>query len=64
MRAVSRDHLPFVGEIGGVLINTAHGSRASISAPISAEIICSLLTSGAAPVEERELDSLSPSRFS
>ena len=64
MRAVSRDHLPFVGEIDGVLINTAHGSRASISAPISAEIICSLLTSGAAPLEERELNSLSPSRFS
>ena len=64
IRAVSKDHLPIVGKLDGILINTAHGSRASISAPISAEIISSFLTKGAAPFEDRELNSLSPSRFS
>ena len=62
-RAVSKDHMPMVGEVDGIYINTCHGSRASISAPISAEIISSYILKEAPPLEIRELQALSPKRF-
>ena len=62
-RAVAKDHMPIVGKINGVFLNTCHGSRASVSAPISAEIIASLITGTAPPLEKRELKALSPLRF-
>ena len=62
-RAVSKDHLPIVGEIDGIYVNTCHGSRASVSAPISADIISSYISQEAPPLEARELMSLSPKRF-
>ena len=62
-RAVAKDHMPIVGQINGVFLNTCHGSRASVSAPISAEIIASLITGTAPPLEKRELKALSPLRF-
>jgi glycine/D-amino acid oxidase-like deaminating enzyme len=62
-RAVAKDHMPIVGQINGVFLNTCHGSRASVSAPISAEIIASLIMGTAPPLEERELKALSPLRF-
>jgi len=55
--------MPIVGQINGVFLNTCHGSRASVSAPISAEIIASLIMGTAPPLEERELKALSPLRF-
>ena len=63
-RAVSKDHMPIVGEKNGLYINTCHGSRASVTAPISAELIANLILDMAPPLEEREVNSLSPKRFS
>ena len=62
-RAVSKDHMPVVGMKDGIYINTCHGSRASVTAPISAEIIASMIVDEAPPLMERELESLSPERF-
>ena len=62
-RAVSRDHMPVVGMKDGIYINTCHGSRASVTAPISAEIIASMIVDEAPPLMGRELESLSPERF-
>mgnify|MGYP001423578039 FL=1 len=62
-RAVSKDHMPIVGKKDGIYINTCHGSRASVTAPISAEIIASMITEEAPPLMGRELESLSPERF-
>ena len=62
-RAVSRDHMPLVGKKNGIFINTCHGSRASVTAPISAEIIASKIAGEAPPLMGRELESLSPERF-
>ena len=62
-RAVSKDHMPVVGMKGGIYINTCHGSRASVTAPISAEIIASMIVEEAPPLMGRELESLSPERF-
>jgi len=62
-RAVSKDHMPVVGKKNGIFINTCHGSRASVTAPISAEIIASMITGEAPPLMGRELKSLSPERF-
>ena len=63
IRAVSLDHMPIVGKKDGIYINTCHGSRASVTAPICAEIISSLITQKAPPLEKREMLSLSPGRF-
>ena len=62
-RAVSKDHMPVVGMKDGIYINTCHGSRASVTAPISAEIIASMIVEEAPPLMGRELESLSPERF-
>ena len=62
-RAVSKDHMPVVGNQGRIFVNTCHGSRASVTAPICAEIVSSLISGKAPPLEKRELDSLSPNRF-
>ena len=62
-RAVSKDHMPVVGMKDGIYINTCHGSRASVTAPISAEIIASMIVDEAPPLMGRELKSLSPERF-
>ncbi len=62
-RAVSKDHMPLVGKKDGIYINTCHGSRASVTAPISAEIIASMIVEEAPPLMGRELESLSPERF-
>ena len=62
-RAVSKDHMPVVGMKDGIDINTCHGSRASVTAPISAEIIASMIVDEAPPLMGRELESLSPERF-
>lgn len=62
-RAVSRDHMPIIGKKDGIYLNTCHGSRASVTAPISAEIIASMITGEAPPLMKRELISLSPERF-
>ena len=62
-RAVSKDHMPLVGKKNGIFINTSHGSRASVTAPISAEIIASMIAGEAPPLMGRELKSLSPERF-
>ena len=63
LRAVSKDHMPVVGNMGRVIINTCHGSRASVTAPICADIVSSLILGKAPPLEKRELESLSPNRF-
>ena len=62
-RAVSKDHMPVVGNQGRVFVNTCHGSRASVTAPICADIVSSLISGKAPPLEKRELESLSPNRF-
>ncbi len=62
-RAVSKDHMPLVGKKNGIFINICHGSRASVTAPISAEIIASMIAGEAPPLMGRELESLSPERF-
>ena len=49
-RAVSKDHMPVVGMKDGIYINTCHGSRASVTAPISAEIIASMIVNEAPPL--------------
>ena len=63
-RSVSKDHMPIVGKKNGLYVNTCHGSRASVTAPISAEIIASMIAGEAPPLMKRELESLSPERFS
>ena len=62
-RAVSKDHMPVVGNQARVFVNTCHGSRASVTAPICADIVSSLISGKAPPLEKRELESLSPNRF-
>ena len=62
-RAVSKDHMPVVGKRDGIYVNTCHGSRASVTAPISAEIIANMIAGEAPPLMARELESLSPERF-
>ena len=62
-RAVSKDHMPVVGNESRVFVNTCHGSRASVTAPICADVVSSLILGKAPPLEKRELDSLSPNRF-
>ena len=64
LRAVAKDHMPIVGKKNGLYINTCHGSRASVTAPISAEIISNLIANEAPPLMKRELEHLSPERFS
>ena len=63
LRAVSKDHMPIVGEQDGIYINTCHGSRASITAPISAALISSFIANETPPLDKREIASLSPERF-
>ena len=63
IRAVSKDHVPIVGKYNDLYINTCHGSKASVTSPISAEIIASTIVNGSLPLDKRELDSLSPERF-
>lgn len=64
LRAVAKDHMPIVGKKNGLYISTCHGSRASVTAPISAEIISNLIANEAPPLMKRELEHLSPERFS
>ena len=52
--------MPIIGKKDGIYLNTCHGSRASVTAPISAEIIASMITGEAPPLMKRELVSLSP----
>ena len=63
LRAISKDHMPIVGEQNGIYINTCHGSRASITAPISAALIASFIANETPPLDKREIESLSPARF-
>ena len=63
LRAISKDHMPMVGKKDGIFLNTCHGSRASVSAPICAEIISNLITEDAPPLQSRELKDLCPLRF-
>ena len=63
LRAISKDHMPMVGKKDGIFLNTCHGSRASVSAPICAEIISNLITEDAPPLQSRELKALCPLRF-
>ena len=63
LRAISKDHMPIVGEQNGIYINTCHGSRASITAPISAALIASFIAKETPPLDKREIESLSPARF-
>jgi glycine/D-amino acid oxidase-like deaminating enzyme len=55
--------MPVVGKRDGIYVNTCHGSRASVTAPISAEIIANKIAEEAPPLMARELESLSPQRF-
>ena len=55
--------MPVVGKKDGIYINTCHGSRASVTAPISAEIIANMIAGEAPPLMARELEALSPERF-
>ena len=62
-RSTTPDHLPLVGKLKDILINTSHGSRGTTSAPISAQFICDLID-GSPPIFGKELiKSLSPERF-
>ena len=56
--------MPIVGKKNGLYISTCHGSRASVTAPISAEIISNLIANEAPPLMKRDLEHLSPERFS
>ena len=63
LRAVSKDHVPIAGNLEGIFINTCHGSKASITAPICAEVVACKMLNLSPPLEKSELDALSPLRF-
>lgn len=67
IRISSKDKMPIVGETQtpGIFLNLAHGSRGYTSAPLSAEILTSLiLNQNLDPKLEPYLEALSPNRIS
>ncbi|WP_417504607.1 bifunctional tRNA (5-methylaminomethyl-2-thiouridine)(34)-methyltransferase MnmD/FAD-dependent 5-carboxymethylaminomethyl-2-thiouridine(34) oxidoreductase MnmC [Marinomonas gallaica] len=50
--------------ITGLYINTGHGSRGLVSAPLSAQYISSLIFDEMAPLEQSIIEALHPNRFS
>ena len=49
--------------LDGLYVNTAHGSRGLISAPIAGELLAAYLDGGPAPLPASVVDALHPSRF-
>ena len=49
--------------IKGLYVNTAHGSRGMVTAPLAGEIIASLLNEEPAPLPSSIMDAVNPSRF-
>jgi tRNA 5-methylaminomethyl-2-thiouridine biosynthesis bifunctional protein len=47
----------------GLFVNAGHGSKGMITAPVCAEIIASLATNSALPIEAKLASKLNPSRF-
>jgi tRNA 5-methylaminomethyl-2-thiouridine biosynthesis bifunctional protein len=54
------DHLPW---LNGLYVNTAHGSKGLLTAPLCAEIIASLLENEPLPVDVALARALDPNRF-
>ncbi len=70
-RAVASDRMPVIGRLFDadgaplprLLINTAHGSQGTVSAPFGAEWIASELSGEFAPCTRAELDAYGSMRF-
>lgn len=56
----SPDHLPW---LDGLYVNTAHGSKGLLTAPLCAELIASLIESEPLPVDAALARALDPNRF-
>jgi len=64
VRCVSRDRVPVVGEIDdGVYASLAMGSRGFTWAPLAGELLASMITGVACPVERTVVNGISPVRF-
>jgi len=57
---LSADHLPWMG---GLYVNTAHGSKGLLTAPLCAEILASMLENEPLPVDAGLARALDPNRF-
>tara|TARA_Y100000590_G_scaffold10122_2_gene12460 strand:- start:6968 stop:8215 length:1248 start_codon:yes stop_codon:yes gene_type:complete len=62
-RSTTPDHLPILGEYKGVFLNIGHGSRGTVSAPISAQFITDLIEGSPAIFGKKLMLSLDPERF-
>jgi len=49
--------------VGGLYVNTAHGSRGLVTAPLSGELLAACLDDEPAPLARSVIDALHPSRF-
>lgn len=49
--------------VPGVYVNTAHGSRGMVSAPLAGEVLAAQITGEPAPLPSSLLDALNPNRF-
>lgn len=73
VRATTPDRLPLVGpvtaevqpirQLPGLYINTGHGSRGFVQAPLCAELIAALVSGGSLPLESTVMAALHPARF-
>lgn len=57
---VSPDHLPW---LKGLYVNAGHGAKGLVNAPLSAEIVASLIANEPSPVDCNLLSALDPNRF-
>jgi glycine/D-amino acid oxidase-like deaminating enzyme len=61
---VSSDRLPVVGSVeAGLVVNLAHGSHGTATAPLAAACVVEMLGGDFAPIERDGLALLDPSRF-
>lgn len=62
-RSTTPDHLPILGNFEDIFLNIGHGSRGSISAPISAQFIADLIDGSPPIFGQKLISSLDPNRF-
>lgn len=63
-RGVSSDRLPVVGSVeAGLVVNLAHGSHGTATAPLAAACVVEMLGGDFAPIERDGLALLDPGRF-
>tara|TARA_B100000427_G_scaffold148802_1_gene123798 strand:+ start:5469 stop:7265 length:1797 start_codon:yes stop_codon:yes gene_type:complete len=62
-RATTRDYLPIVGNLNGILLNIGHGSRGSITGPFCSQYISDVIDESPTIFGKRLSKALDPKRF-